>query len=1049
MEPPLPPPKNTTPLKISKSLVGKEWEDKKKQRNEKLAKRLEEEEQKTLTFSPAINRYHLPDRTADDVLENMNRKEKLRQVRLSRLRDDAKKSEPNYTFSPAITLHSSTPLDGEPVLSRLQTEHETAMVELEKKKWIIKNFDGETGQKLFEPVINSGGDYGNMGWRSERNEEEEVDKTKETMNPMTPSQNILDVSEIDTFKDSVGSLDDDSNELARTLGTPPEPDSGLPSASGMYRETPSKGEMASQALYKDASDRKARLKDMLDYVEDVHKSRSAIGHLSVRSGKLAKKNMERKLYEAFLEMKNDEECDSINKSHVLAHLKKYKENGYINILLFMKEGEEGEEDMERVCGEMAEEIYGSFGGGKEGVKFPDFLRVASACCIGALSSGYSTKDEIDPTLATAATKNLKSSLQNETPVPVPGTSKSPVYMYPRKNRFKEDFGDKEDEEDTEPPPPPTPSSPANLSSLPYSKSTIYFCRASIRSITLNHTKKLLSQEESVQFPFQPELCAKSLEMDKRKQMGGGGTENRIDMMQVKRKMQEVKLKQKRVEKVKKETEDCTFRPEITKYKFQFSKKATVEDVFVDSSNGDEEEESQQQRQFEENEGSPAKIENEQVEQGLMPPKGIEGEEDPLAEIEAEREAERQQTVQFEEKEELLGVSQGGSKKSKPKPGHVVIRSVRFKSASPDNSLAAPAQTNPPSNPPAPLSPKSSSRGRTLSMESHGTNDTAGTSNASRHSIRGWDGPIEVADYLSQPAFDRLYNRRPHPERKEHKKNETEEERKLRECTFTPRINIGTRELVDRKKRRNTWFGTYESPEGKASWGKLTEVNHEKDGLIPKNFDKDIDRQKRANKLRNKARAFEENGGYTEDTWKAAKEKYDLEGVKPFSFQTGERQSERRETKLFMDVKLSKSKKGRIGICDFDKPRNLARTFARTYSLNKETEKKLTKVIRAYMEANDILVGGVNVRVTINSDGEEEEGKQQEEEWGDEGDGFMGGEEIVNRKVRAKTAGIIRTASSPARERTMTEKIELGEEGGEGEGATDFWGGGLRSRRASS
>lgn len=123
-------------------------------------------------------------------------------------------------------------------------------------------------------------------------------------------------------------------------------------------------------------------------------------------------------------------------------------------------------------------------------------------------------------------------------------------MYPRKNRFKEDFGDKEDEEDTEPPPPPTPSSPANLSSLPYSKSTIYFCRASIRSITLNHTKKLLSQEEAVQFPFQPELCAKSLEMDKRKQKEGGGTENRIDMMQVKRKMQEVKLKQKRVEKVR-------------------------------------------------------------------------------------------------------------------------------------------------------------------------------------------------------------------------------------------------------------------------------------------------------------------------------------------------------------------------------------------------------------------------------------------------------------------------------------------------------------------
>ncbi|GMH98896.1 hypothetical protein TrVE_jg7274 [Triparma verrucosa] len=1108
LEPPLPPPKNTTPIKISKSLVGKEWEDKKRQRNEKLAKRLEEEEQKTLTFSPSINRYHLPDRTADDVLENMNRKEKLRQVRLDRLRDARKQEEPNFPFKPQITIHSSTPMDGEPVLDRMDQEHEMALLELEKKKFMLKNFDTMTGQKFFEPVINSGrGDYGKSGWRSEQSILENGGGS--TPNSNSDNKNTLDVSEIDSFKDSVmESEDDDSNELARTLGTPPEHDSNFTSSQRQQQSqyqyesggaTPSKGEMASKALYKDADDRKQRLKDMLDYVEDVHKSKSAIGHLSARSGKLAKKNMERKLFEAFNEMSSDEAKEFITRTDVLNHLIKYKESGYINILLFLKDGEDLEEDLQRVCGEMADEIFSSFqatASSESSVVFPDFLRVASACCIGALSSGYSTKDELDHEKDGNAAATKAPMTDDGTPV---GTSKSPVYMYPRKNRnFKEkeeaDQADGGDEAPAPPQAPTTPSSP-NHSSLPFSKATIYFCRASIRSVTINHTKRLLAKEEEQQYTFEPALCAKSLEMDKRKHMEGRevSADNRIDMMQVKKKMQEVKLKQKREEKVKKEREGCTFRPKITKFKFNFAKKGqgdgkgedTIDDVFVDSSNGDEEEEQQQQQQFVENGG---KHNGGVLEQGLMPPKGIEGEEDSVAEIEEER----QQTVQFqEEEEELLG---GGSKENpKPKPGHVVVRSVRFRAGSGgDEDLE---------NGLGPLSPKANddeaaaaTKTRTLSMD---TNGTADTSSASRQSIRGWDGPIEVADYLSQPAFDRLYNRRPHPEKMEHKKSETDEERKLRECTFTPKINKGTRQLVDRKKRRNTWFGTYESPEGKASWGKLTEVDHEKNGLVPKNFEKDISRQKKANQQRNKARDFQENGGYTDETWKAAKEKYDAEGVKPFSFLTGERENTRRETKLFMDIKLSKGKKGRIGICDFDKPRNLARTFARTYSLNKETENKLTKVIKAYMEANDILVGGVNVRVTMNSDGEEEENKEQEGgegegegeggqqgEWGRGAGEAVFGESKGGSRARAKTTGLIRSASSPMREEhddggeagdfrgregrsrakttgilrsvssvlsssregSPVHKEELDEGGG---GAEDFWNGGLRSRRASS
>ena len=88
--------------------------------------------------------------------------------------------------------------------------------------------------------------------------------------------------------------------------------------------------------------------------------------------------------------------------------------------------------------------------------------------------------------------------------------------------------------------------------------------------------------------------------------------------------------------------------------------------------------------------------------------------------------------------------------------------------------------------------------------------------------------------------------------------------------------------------------------------------------MPKGFKKAIEKQKSVLKMRREKAAFEENGGYTDETWKAAKEKY-KGGVKPFSFQTGERVVKRREAKLFMDVKLSRSKKGRIGLCDGDRP----------------------------------------------------------------------------------------------------------------------------------
>ena len=134
LNPPLPPPVNTAdkkPISISKSLLGKEWGEKRERRNVELAKQLEEEEKKTLTFSPSINSYDLPDRTGD-VLENMRRKENLRQARMERRKKLEKDMQPKYPFKPKILQHKSvTPASAdEPVEERIQSEHDRAMLKL-------------------------------------------------------------------------------------------------------------------------------------------------------------------------------------------------------------------------------------------------------------------------------------------------------------------------------------------------------------------------------------------------------------------------------------------------------------------------------------------------------------------------------------------------------------------------------------------------------------------------------------------------------------------------------------------------------------------------------------------------------------------------------------------------------------------------------------------------------------------------------------------------------------------------------------------------------
>ncbi len=80
------------PIKISASLLGLEWSEARKSRNEDLSKLLQAETGKELTFKPSINDYPLPDRSGD-VIENLRRKEASRVARLNNLKMAAAKVE--------------------------------------------------------------------------------------------------------------------------------------------------------------------------------------------------------------------------------------------------------------------------------------------------------------------------------------------------------------------------------------------------------------------------------------------------------------------------------------------------------------------------------------------------------------------------------------------------------------------------------------------------------------------------------------------------------------------------------------------------------------------------------------------------------------------------------------------------------------------------------------------------------------------------------------------------------------------------------------------
>ena len=202
-------------------------------------------------------------------------------------------------------------------------------------------------------------------------------------------------------------------------------------------------------------------------------------------------DLSERFLEAFQNMSSDKGKEFITQEDILRSVTRFKNEKLMTGKMFKVEGtdgaqEEGEdvEFMRRRCREIAAEVYQAFQGESKGkgdeekVKFAPFLKVASPCCVNALSSGYSAENE----LAAVDTSVAEKSAQPQSP-----HEQKQDYMYPRRYRNYEG----EECSGSKPPPP----SPAALTSLPYSTATILFSRAAVRSVTLNHTKKLLKKEE--------------------------------------------------------------------------------------------------------------------------------------------------------------------------------------------------------------------------------------------------------------------------------------------------------------------------------------------------------------------------------------------------------------------------------------------------------------------------------------------------------------------------------------------------------------------------
>lgn len=869
-------PNTSKNVAVSESLVGSEWMSNKLSRIESLKNKLAAEEAANLTFSPKISKFDRSDRPSD-VLESMKQKELKAVARLqgSKKRFEQERDQKEgCTFTPKVNEKSKSLLDKseyhhDDVQKRMVKKNDESQLKLAAQKYEVSNFDSLTGQKFFHPKINNQQfdntdvQGGKNNWRVSKGDDLAIGGSGDNVHNSNNNPNNNDTTLSSDSSDSVSAL----NEIL-----------------GAHKIH------ITDALYNDAFDRRTRLSQMDEYVQQSIEKQSTLSRISHRSHEHVEKTL------ALADRKLERDCQSafhaicgakteygqeevLSEEDIRSFLKLCRENCLINSNVVMTDdtsngdGNDDNDDGGEVSRETVSSIYRAFqkeAGTSKKVTPSVFLKVAKACCGSALSNGISIHDYEEKTEASRHTgremhPNPKHDVHKYGDQ---ANSHDEHFMYPAhrrasvKNSLNIDTSDlsPNPKETAEPTAISTPTSSAKHPSINYPLVVVNFCRASIRYVGVQKVAEQRKKERDaeLQHPFNPKLCQNSLKLDRNTDKASQSNDfnERLKKMELKMKMVDMKVEKKRELVSGKEVEECTFSPKINKYKFR--KASGEEEKKKDTADGYEDD------------------------------NGVYGDGDGDGD---------------QESDEI------------PKPGHVLIRAVKFNESVSTDEL----------------------------------NETKNTTESRRSSIRGWDGPVEVLDYLSKPAHMRLYDRRQHPSRKEARKGDFLEDKEIAECTFKPKINTP---LQGRKVRRNTWFGYKESESPKEGWGTLDD-SKAKPSNFPKGYEKAIQLAKANKKRREDANAWAENAGYTEESY--TKSRLASKGVKPFSFVDSRKKvmKKKREPKLFIDVKLAGGKKGRIGICEGDDPKKVAKGFALTYSLNREMEGKLVLLIEQSMKANKV------------------------------------------------------------------------------------------------
>ena len=174
------------------------------------------------------------------------------------------------------------------------------------------------------------------------------------------------------------------------------------------------------------------------------------------------------------------------------------------------------------------------------------------------------------------------------------------------------------------------------------------------------------------------------------------------------------------------------------------------------------------------------------------------------------------------------------------------------------------------------------------------------------------------------------------------------ERELAECTFQPKVRAYT------KKQQNA--GVDQDPHGEAPAQEFELPAR------PKGYQEAVERMRKHQELKERTK-IEEERKLTGDGY--AKDRLGLEKARPPSFVNKPGNSSRRPQLLSIEVSITPTRSGRIGIKEGDDLQVLAANFCKAYQLHRDMQESLVGQLQShldsYHQAKEMARGQANER----------------------------------------------------------------------------------------